>query len=411
MTAGPDDATQTERAARTEPDSPVRTSPLLSRPGAVAGSGPDAGVAWHYGDPTGEQRALESGGAVVDLSHHGVVRVTGPDRLTWLNSITSQSLLGLAPRTSTELLVLSPQGHVEHAAGVVDDGESTWLVTEGSHAPTLAAWLDRMKFSLRVEITDMSDEIAVLGEPRDAEGAEGEPVTWRDPWPRTAPGGTRYGPADDEHPGAHRPWRLVLVPRAELSDAVAAREAAGWRLAGTWASEALRVEAWRPRLATEVDHRSIPHELDWLRTAVHLHKGCYRGQETIARVHNMGRPPRRLVMLHLDGSGHLLPVAGAEVRLPGATPGPDGVSAPGRAVGVVTSVARHHELGPVALAVLKRSAPEDVELVVDCDGGAVAAAQEVVVPGEGVSVDRPAPRGPVARGVTPKGAGAPQSMI
>src|SRR5690606_32582500 len=156
---------------------------------------------------------------------------------------------------------------------------------------------------------------AVLGEPVDAEGAEGEPVTWRDPWPRTLPGGTRYGVDDAEHPGAERPWRLVLVPRPDLADAVAAREASGWRLAGTWASEAARVAAWRPRLATDVDHRTIPHELDWLRTAVHLQKGCYRGQETIARVHNLGRPPRRLVMLHLDGSGHLLPTPGAEVRL------------------------------------------------------------------------------------------------
>ena len=135
-------------------------------------------------------------------------------------------------------------------------------------------------------------------------------------------------------------------PRESLLEAVAAREAAGWRLAGTWASEALRIAAWRPRLATEVDHKTIPHELDWLRTAVHLHKGCYRGQETVARVHNMGRPPRRLVMAHLDGSGHLLPEIGASVE------------AGDRAVGVVTSVARHHELGPVALAVVKRSTPD-----------------------------------------------------
>ncbi|WP_454041058.1 CAF17-like 4Fe-4S cluster assembly/insertion protein YgfZ [Cellulosimicrobium sp. Marseille-Q8652] len=375
------------------------TSPLLSRHGAVEASGPDAGVAWHYGDPTGEQRALQTGGAVVDQSYLGVVRVAGPDRLSWLHSITSQDLTALAPRTSTELLVLSPQGHVEHAAAVVDDGEATWLVTERSHAPDLAAWLDRMKFMLRVEVADVTDEYAALGEPVDAEGVEGEPVTWRDPWPHVVGGGTRYGPPEDEHPGSDRPWRLVLVPRAGLVDAVAAREAAGWRLVGTWASEALRVEAWRPRLATEVDHRSIPHETDWLRTSVHLHKGCYRGQESIARVHNLGRPPRRLVMLHLDGSGHLLPVAGAEVTLDG------------RAVGAVTSVARHHELGPVALAVLKRGVPDDAVLLVDCDGGAITAAQEVVVPGEGVSVDRPGPRGPVARGLTPRGEGAPSSML
>jgi folate-binding protein YgfZ len=377
-----------------EPAPPRHRSPLLDRHGAVAASGPDAGVAWHYGDPTAEQRALTRGGAVVDQSHLGVVRVAGPDRLSWLNSITSQELTSLPPRTSTETLVLSPQGHVEHVAAVVDDGEATWLISET--APALAAWLDRMRFMLRVEVADVTDDWAAIGEPVDAEGAEGEPVTWRDPWPRTLPGGTRYGPPDAEHPGADRAWRLVLVPRAGLADAVRAREAAGWPLVGTWASEAVRVEAWRPRAGREVDHRTIPHELDWLRTAVHLHKGCYRGQETIARVHNLGRPPRRLVMLHLDGSGHVLPEAGAVVRDLG-----DLLSTgePGREVGVVTTVARHHELGPVALAVVKRSVAVDVEVVVEADGGVLTAGQEVVVPGDGVSVDRPAARGPLTRGL------------
>lgn len=365
-------------------------SPLLRRRGAVGGVGPDEGVAWHYGDPTAEQRALARGGAVVDQSHLGVVTVTGPDRLTWLHSITSQELTGLAPRTSTELLVLSPQGHVEHAAGVVDDGTTTWLITET--APALAAWLDRMRFALRVEVADVTEQWAAIGEPVDAEGSADENVTWRDPWPTVAPGGTRYGPPDDEHPGADRPWRLVLVPRDELAAQIAAREATGWRLAGTWASEALRVEAWRPRAGHEVDHRTIPHELDWLRTAVHLHKGCYRGQETVARVHNLGRPPRRLVMLHLDGSGHLLPVPGAEVREV-----VDGE--PGRAVGQVTSVARHHEIGPVALALVKRSLAEDAPLVVDGEADVVAAAQETIVPGEGVTDDRPTARGPLMRGL------------
>ncbi|MFD7310966.1 YgfZ/GcvT domain-containing protein [Promicromonospora sp. NPDC059942] len=372
-------------------------SPLLSRRGAVAAAGPDAGVAWHYGDPTAEQRALSRGGAVVDQSHLGIVRVAGPDRLSWLHSITSQQLADLAPRTSTELLVLSPQGHIEHVAGVVDDGEATWLITERESAPALAGWLDRMKFTLRVEITDATDEWAAIGEPVAAEGAEGEPVTWHDAWPHVVGGGTRYGPPEGEHPGAMRPWRLVLVPRADLESEVAAREAAGWPLAGTWATEALRVEAWRPRQAREVDERTIPHELDLLRTAVHINKGCYRGQETVARVHNLGRPPRRLVMLHLDGSQHLLPEAGAEVRLPSS----DG--APGKVVGTLTSMARHHELGPIGLAVLKRNVPEDTELMVsgDVSGQAieVSAAQEVIVPGDGVSVDRPESHGPLTRGL------------
>lgn len=364
-------------------------SPLLGRPGAVAATaGPDAGVAWHYGDPTAEQRALERGAAVVDLSHLGVVTVTGPDRLGWLHNITSQHLSTLPPRVSTETLVLSPHGHVEFAAGVVDDGERTWLTTEADAAPALAAWLDTMRFMLRVEVADATAQWAALGEAVDAEGTTGEPVTWRDPWPGVTEGGTRYGPDGAAHPGSDRAFRLVLVPRNDLVAQVRARESAGWRLAGTWAAEALRVAAWRPRPAYEVDHRTIPHELDWLRTAVHLNKGCYRGQETIARVHNLGRPPRRLAMLQLDGSGHLVPVPGAAV-----------LDAEGRPVGHATSVARHHEQGPIALALLKRNLPEDAPLTVECEGGAVAAAQEVIVPAEGTSVDRPAARGPVTRGL------------
>ena len=366
-------------------------SPLLDRPGAVEAPGADAGVAWHYGDPTAEQRAIARGAAVVDQSHLGVVIVAGPDRLTWLHSITSQDLASLAPGVSTETLVLSPHGHVEHAAAVVDDGATTWLITET--APALAAWLDSMRFLLRVEVADVTEAWAAVAEtagPVPASRAPGDAVTWTDPWPTTAPGGTRYGLPDAEHAAAGRTWRLVLVPRAALADEVARREAAGARLAGTWAAEAERVAAWRPRAATEVDHRTIPHELDWLRTAVHLAKGCYRGQETIARVHNLGRPPRRLVLLHLDGSGHVLPDRGAPVTLGG------------REVGAVTTVVRHQELGPVALAVVKRSLDTAAELLVACEGGEVAAAQEVVVPGEGVPVDRPAPRVPVARGLTPR---------
>ncbi len=363
-----------------------RVSPLLARRGAVAGAGADTGVAWHYGDPTAEQRALAAGTGVVDCSHLGVVTVTGPDRLSWLHSLTSQHLSDLPPRTSTETLVLSPHGHIEHAAGVVDDGATTWLVTSSPEG--LAAWLDSMRFMLRVEVADVTDDWAAVGEPRRGEGEADGPVVWSDPWPTTQPGGTRYGPPDDEHPGAQRAWRLVLVPRDELAAQVAARETAGDRVAGTWATEALRVAAWRPSAAHEVDHRTVPHELDWLRTAVHLDKGCYRGQETVARVHNLGRPPRRLTMLHLDGSEHLLPEPGAPVLLDDTQ------------VGVLTSAARHYELGPVGLAVLRRATPVDSALTVAvADGGPVAAAQAVVVSPEGVTPDRPAPRGPLARGL------------
>lgn len=337
--------------------SAVPPSPLLSRPGAVPGEGLDAPVAVHYGDPHREQRLLDEGLACVDLSHRGVVTVTGPDRLTWLHSLTSQQLADLPPRHSAETLVLSPKGHIEHALHVVDDGETTWLGTEPGAAPAVAAWLDSMRFMLRVEVADRTAEFATIGEPVGTESREGEPVAWVDPWPGPVGDTVSYGPVDD-HPARGRAWREVIVPRGRLVEAVGERP-----LAGLWAAEALRIAAWRPRAGVDTDHRTIAHELDWLRTAVHLHKGCYRGQETIARVHNLGAPPRRVVFLHLDGSGHTLPEAGTELLLED------------RVVGRVTSVARHYEDGPIALGVVKRNADPEAVLV----AGSTSAAQTVIV--------------------------------
>ena len=332
-------------------------SPLLDRPGAVAGDGLEAGVAVHYGDPMREQRLLEEGLAVVDLGNREVLTVTGPDRLSWLHSLTTQRILGLAPRESREALILSPKGHVEHSLHLVDDGETTWVSTEPGAGAALREWLERMRFMLRVEVADVTADWAVLGEPHASESAPGELLAWRDPWPDLVGDTAAYGPVDN-HPGSDRAWREVLVPRADLVAAVADRP-----VSGLWAAEALRVAAWRPRLGLETDHRTIVHEVDWLRTAVHLQKGCYRGQETVARVHTLGRPPRRLTLLHLDGSENRLPTQGAEVRHGD------------KVVGFVGSSVRHHELGPIALALIKRNVPLDIEL--EADG--LPATQEAVV--------------------------------
>jgi folate-binding protein YgfZ len=303
-------------------------SPLLTLPGAVAGDGVDAPVAAHYGSFTGEQRRLAAGEGFVDLSHRGVVRVSGPDRLTWLHSLTTQAFEGLGAGVPTRALVLSPQGHVEHAMAGVDDGEAFTAHVEPGRAPALVEWLDAMRFLMRVEVADVTDELA---------------VAWR-------PAGESAGKYD-------------FVPRDQLE---AYAEAAG-PAAGLWAFEALRIARAEPRLGIDTDHRTIPNEVGWVSESadspVHLDKGCYRGQETVARVHTLGRPPRRLTLLHLDGSENRLPPPGAEV-LRGE-----------RAVGFVGSSARHHELGPIALALLKRNVPVDAELVVD----RIAAAQDVVV--------------------------------
>jgi folate-binding protein YgfZ len=295
------------------------TSPLLDLPGAVAGNGIDAGVAAHYGSFNNEQRALVAGEGFVDLSHRDVVKLEGPDRLTWLHSLTTQYFLDLAPSVWTSALILSPQGHVEHAFTGVDDGTAFTLHTEPGASAALVDFLLKMRFMMQVEITDETPSLA---------------VTWR-------------------------PSGYAFVPRDRLT---AYADAAG-PAAGLWAFEALRIERGEARFGIDTDHRTIPNEAGWIGSAVHLDKGCYRGQETVARVHTLGRPPRRLTLLHLDGSENRLPEQGAELRHDD------------RVVGFVGSSARHHELGPIALGMVKRNVPIDATLSAD----GMPAAQEVVV--------------------------------
>ncbi|GAA3530801.1 CAF17-like 4Fe-4S cluster assembly/insertion protein YgfZ [Nocardioides daeguensis] len=347
---------------------PTRTSPLLDLPGAVAGEGIDAGVAAHYGSLYGEQRALAAGEGFVDLSHRDVLRVAGPDRLTWLHSLTTQYFEGLQPGRWVSALVLSPQGHVEHAFTGVDDGEAFTAHTEPGRAAALIGFLERMRFMMRVEITDVTADLAVAWRPAPVVEVRGALATSAAPVVEV-----RGALATSlETPGA-RPARYDLVPRDQLSSYAAAAGPA----AGLWAFEALRIERGEPRFGIDTDERTIPNEVGWIADrpwgAVHLDKGCYRGQETVARVHNLGKPPRRLTLLHLDGSENRLPAPGAEVR-DGRVAAEErgGVSRP---LGVVGSSARHHELGPIALALLKRNTEVSAPLVVD----GLPAAQEVVV--------------------------------
>lgn len=365
-------------------------SPFLSLSGAVDSAAADAGVPAHYGNPVAEQRALLAG-AMVDLSHRGVISVSGADRLSWLNSLTSQSLTGLLPGQSTESLLLGVSGRVEFDMRVVDDGDTTWLLVDADELPGLHAWLLKMRFTLRVVVTDRSAEFATLGsigasnEALDAVAASpnGVALVWRDPWATVSEGGHQYARVA-EHPGAEWLWRETLVSR-DLLGALADRIRGGEvSAAGILAAEALRIAAWRPRRATEGDEKTIPHELDWMRSAVHLSKGCYRGQETVAKVHNLGHPPRRLVFLHLDGTDNVLPAPGDQVVLPAQAD----AAAPDEpdVVGQVTSSGIHYELGPIALAVVRRSTPVEPDLGVLSDGIVVAAGQEVIVPPEAGSV-------------------------
>ena len=396
-------------------------SPLLELDAAVQAQGLDAGVAAHYGNPMIEQRSLLAGRALVDLSHHGVLGISGPDRLSWLNSIASQELRSLAVGESAETLLLDPAGRVEYAIRVIDDGVQAWLLVEAAEVAGLQAYLEKMKFMLRVQVVDFSLSYATIGsmavEPADVLGSvglemarpNGVPLAWHDPWVAVARGGFQYAETT-QHPGASWRWTEMLVSRTQLGvlrDNLVAHPVVV--PAGLIALEALRIAAWRPRRAMEVDEKTLPHELDWLRSAVHLNKGCYRGQETVAKVHNLGHPPRRLVMLHLDGSEGVLPVhgddvqadrvsrvpAGAEPMTEGAEPKTERVT-----VGTITSSAIHYELGPIALAVVKRTVPGTSTLFVTSDGVLISAAQEVIVPQSAGSVAE-IPRLPRLGGRTP----------
>jgi len=292
-------------------------------------AGPDKGAVWHFGEPVKEQRALEAGTAWADLSHHNVVAVSGIDRLKWLHDLTTQFVSDLQPGVWMPNMILDAKGHIEFQFNLVDDGTITFLVLDPGYSEQLIEYLTKMKFMLRVEVKDASDEYAVL----------------RAPGAPTAIGGP-----------------FALVPRNEVEEMKKTFGGVATQV-GTWAMDAERVAAHRPRIGFETDHKSIPNEIGVLNGAVHMKKGCYRGQETVAKIYNLGNPPRRLVMLHLDGSDVGFPAVGTKIENDGIV------------VGFIGTVARHHELGTIALAVVKRNTPIDATLSVD----GVPAAQEVIV--------------------------------
>ena len=321
---------------------PAHRSPLLDVPGAVEAEGPDAGVPWHYGDPVREQRCSRRVAAVVDLSHRAVAHRHRP-RPALLAALADHAVVtrlraGRRPRRRS----CSPQGPrrarpapgrrrhddldhrgARHGTGAARRGWTRCGSCSGSRSPT----------------SPPTTPCSASRRRRVGAGGAGV-LAWRRPVADLVGDSAVCGADVAAHPGHGAASGARSSSRARIS-------LRRWRvrpLAGTWAAEALRVAAWRPRFGFETDHRTIPHEVDWLRTAVHLQKGCYRGQETVARVHNLGRPPRRLVFLHLDGSGARPAGPRCRVVLDGR-----------RQVGFVTTAARHHELGPIALALVKRN--------------------------------------------------------
>ena len=294
----------------------------------IVEAGPDAGAIWHFGEPNQEQRALAAGTAWADLSHRSVLSVSGADRLSWLHSLTTQDVEKLPAGLWVSALILDPNGHIMHQIYLVDDGTTTWIHTEKEKLADLLAFLEKMKFMLRVEVQDRTNEYAVLRAPGVADGLGG-------------------------------PYALVTYD--ELGEMKSAFNKSHTQV-GTWALDAERVAAGRARILFETDHKSIPNELGFLNNAVHMKKGCYPGQETVAKVFNLGQPPRRLTLLHLDGSAIVMPNTGDKIMLDE------------KEVGFIGTVARHYELGPIALGVIKRNVPIEATLT----SGDVSASQELI---------------------------------
>jgi tRNA-modifying protein YgfZ len=292
--------------------------------------GPDKGAIWHFGEIAKEARALEQGSAWADLSHRSVIEVRGDERLKWLHALTTQHLENLAPGQWTDALILDPNGRIESQFFLVDDGEATYLHLDVEKKDALLEYLNRMIFRTKVEVKDVSDRFAILRAPGKSDRIGGP---------------------------------FALVPRDDLKIMCDAFSTANLQV-GIWVLEAERVAQGRPRIGFETDHKTIPNELGLIHGAVHMNKGCYRGQETVAKVFNLGHPPRRLVLLHLDGSRIDLPKSGEKV------------SYDGKEIGFLGTVARHYELGPIALAVIKRMTPADALLEI----GGLKATQEILVP-------------------------------
>lgn len=349
-------------------------SPILNVPRAVGAPDEhlDHGVPWHFGDPFAEQRAAARSVAVIDRSHRQVLAVRGDDRLSWLHLVISQHVTELAPGNGTEALVLDSHGRVEAHMVLAHAGDTVWLDTDAGSEVTsalpkggkqsLQQYFDAMRFWSKVEITDETEDRALLSllgpelgkvlealdielddRPYAVTELDGGAIARRMPWPTPH--------AVD-----------LLVPRSELVTWWERLTGAGARKAGSWAYDALRTESLRPRMGVDTDERTIPHEVNWIGSAAHVAKGCYRGQETVSKVFNLGRPPRKMVLLLLDGSLEILPETGDPVLLGE------------RVVGRVGTVLQHHELGPIALALLKRSTSVDAELLAGQDDHVIQAA-------------------------------------
>lgn len=308
----------------------------------------------HFGNPLLEQRMLEEGSAYVERTDQEVLRLSGEDARSWLHALVSQDILNLGDGDSTEALLLDPQGRIEQQLKVVRNQEDLLVIVSKEKTQSLIDWLSKMRFRSKVEID--RTELRVFGV-----FAGGNGVVWRDSFSKENSFSVSYNPQRKSFPYCE----VISKTPPDMAQA------------GLSAYAALRIFAGRPEIS-DVDEKSLPHEFDWLQSAVHLSKGCYRGQESVAKVHNLGHPPRRLAILHLSSGDEL---ANKSAR----------VFYQDKEVGKVLAGAIHYEAGSIALALVNRNTPY-LDLLVEISDRKVPATQEVLVPadaGKAANLPRP----------------------
>ncbi len=308
----------------------------------------------HFGNPLLEQRKLLTGEAFVERLDQSVILVSGEESKNWLHSLLTQDILNLGTGESAEALLLSPQGHIEHQLKILIEGNDVFIALQSSKVDAFVSWLEKMKFRSKVKIEKTNlKSFGMFG--------ESETVAWRDPFSIERSTSVSYNPN-----------RAKFNYFEIFSEMAPSREPAG-----LMALRALRVAAGRPDIV-DVDEKSLPHEFDWLLSAVHLSKGCYRGQEAVAKIHNLGHPPRRITLLNLETGDDLAAVG-------------DQVFYQDKEVGKVVASALHFELGSIALALVARNTPY-LDLLVEVSGRKVSASQQVLVPadaGKAANLPRP----------------------
>lgn len=316
-----------------------------------------------YGDATGEYLALRTSCGVVE-GVHDLVWVRGPDTVRFLDGLLSRALDRLDSGSAGRSLLLSPQGKLRATLWCLVGDEEVGLVADAGRGDVIVEDLNRFKIRVDVDIIKGDAVVDVWGPTASAvlESAGISPPD-AEKWTRRDGGIV-----------ASLPFQRSSLPRYVMTGVgVADLAAAGAVRAGGAATTAVRIEVGEPVTGVDLDERTIPQEADVVDGSVDFDKGCYLGQELVARIDSRGHVNRHLRGIVVDTN--VLPPQGAEVRVDDAT------------VGRLSSVAESLELrAPIALALIRREVQPGSRVVLHWDGGEAGARVEAL-PLDGIVPD------------------------